>query len=180
MRWYDHPVLDAVKNNNLAALSQLQRMGASMEACNQYCESVLHFAARKASLDMVQFMLSHGARCFVDDGGRLPMHDVCWRARPAFDIVSLLLNHDLTMLLVQDRFGAFPLDYVNSRQWKEWCRFLDSIKDQYWPVRVSDNSNNINTTEELEHQEEQGEEEEGAYPDNPTALPVDELSLSSS
>ena len=108
------------------------------------------------------------------------MHDVCWRARPAFDIVSLLLNHDLTMLLVQDRFGAFPLDYVNSRQWKEWCRFLDSIKDQYWPVRVSDNSNNINTTEELEHQEGQGEEEEGAYPDNPTALPVDELSLSSS
>lgn len=135
MGWYDHPVLNAIRNTNLAALSQLQQLGASMEACNQYCESILHFAARKSSLEMVQFMLSNGARCFVDDAGRLPMHDVCWRARPAFDIVTLLLNHDISMLLVKDRFGAFPLDYVNPRQWKEWCGFLDSIKDQYWPVQ---------------------------------------------
>ena len=144
-----------------------------MEACNQYCESILHFASRKASLEMVQFMLTHGARCFVDDAGRLPMHDVCWRARPAFDIVSLLLNHDLSMLLVQDRFGAFPLDYVNSRQWKEWRRYLDSIKDQYWPVQPSDSSGG-NATEEREklkqeHQEDQEEDQDGAYPETKSA-----------
>lgn len=144
-----------------------------MEACNQYCESILHFAARKASLDMVQFMLSHGARCFVDDAGRLPMHDVCWRARPAFDIVSLLLNHDLSMLLVQDRFGAVPLDYVNSRQWKEWRRYLDSIKDQYWPVQSSESSgSDSNDTEEREklkqEQDEEDDDDEGAYPETKT------------
>jgi hypothetical protein len=96
-------------------------------------------------------MLSHGARCFVDDGGRLPMHDVCWRPRPAFDIVSLLLDHDISMVLVQDRFGAFPLDYVNPRQWKDWCRYLDSVKDKYWPVPPPDRSslNTCPTEEEL-------------------------------
>lgn len=148
MRWYDHPILDAVANLNIIALSQFQNMGATMEACNQNCESILHLAARKGSLDMVRFMLRQGARCFVDDEGRLPMHDVCWRVRPAFDIVSLLLNHDLTMLLVQDRRGSFPLDYVNSRQWRDWCRYLDSIKDQYWPSQLSNNGNNSNTSTE--------------------------------
>ena len=145
MRWYDHPILDAVGNLNITALSQLQNMGATMDACNQHCESILHLAARKGSVDMVRFMLRQGARCFVDDEGRLPMHDVCWRVRPAFDIVTLLLHHDITMLRVQDRRGSFPFDYVNPRQWKDWCRYLDYIKDQYWPSQLSNNGNNNNT-----------------------------------
>jgi hypothetical protein len=133
---YDHPLLEAVRQNDHKRLVKLFQSGVHMQACNLHCESVLHIAARKSTKEVVQFLLSHGALCFVDDAGRLPMHDVCWRQSPNFDLVMLLLEHDLAMMRIQDRFGACPLDYVNPRQWPEWCEFLDSIKDKFWPIRT--------------------------------------------
>jgi hypothetical protein len=130
---YDHPLLEAVRQNDSKRLQKLFESGVHMQACNMHCESVLHIAARKSTKEVVEFLLAHGALCFVDDAGRLPMHDVCWRPTPNFDLVTLLLEHDPAMLLIQDRFGALPLDYVNPRQWGLWCSFLDTIKEKYWP-----------------------------------------------
>lgn len=142
-RWqitcYDHPILDALRSNNLKSVSDLYEGGLSMTACNPYCESILHFAARKSKKEIVQYLLEHGSTCFVDDAGRLPMHDVCWRATPAFDIVTLFLNHNIQMLQVQDRFGACPLDYINPRQWNAWCKYLDAVKNKYWPEKDQKN-----------------------------------------
>mmetsp|Transcript_2322 Transcript_2322/g.2288 ORF Transcript_2322/g.2288 Transcript_2322/m.2288 type:complete len:383 (-) Transcript_2322:82-1230(-) len=132
---YDNPLLQAIRNNDLNKINELKLNGHLMQACNNYCESILHFSARRGTKDVVKYLLANGAYCFVDDCGRLPMHDVCWRHFAKFEIVSLFLEHDLDMLFVKDRHGAYPLDYVNPRQYQQWCNFLDSIKDKYWPVK---------------------------------------------
>lgn len=73
--------------------------------------------------------------CLVDDGGRSPMHDACWRAEPLFSVISVLLDHNPRLLLFQDLRGDTPLHYVRSQHWGQWCAFLVLMQDKYWPAR---------------------------------------------
>lgn len=69
-----------------------------------------------------------------DDFGRTPLHDACWRAEPAFEIVTLLLRNHTDLIRRGDVRGALPLDYVRREHWLHWIAFLLIKADQYWPL----------------------------------------------
>ena len=107
-----------------------------MAACNRFGESVVHMACRRSTYEVVDFILSHIADLrLMDDYGRCPLHDACWRADPDFNIVSLILSYDVSLLLVKDCRGFTPLKYVRPEHWLQWCVFLFLQKDIYWPRR---------------------------------------------
>jgi hypothetical protein len=77
---------------------------------------------------MVDFIVRHGGEiCLVDDYGRTPLHDACWRSMPRFDVVTLLLDRNIDLLRMTDVRGANALKYVCPDHWLQ--------KDKYWPVR---------------------------------------------
>ena len=135
MKDYDVEFLQAVRTSDLSKIKALHRQGRSMAACNIYSESMIHMACRRADLTTVNYVLSHGADLRgIDDFGRTPLHDACWRATPRFDIVTLLLDIDPDLILTVDIRGSTPLSYVRKEHWLQWCAFLFHQKDRYWSV----------------------------------------------
>lgn len=156
---YDLAIVNAVRLSDLEALDQMHKDGKryvaplpcgydvqllianigdvySMSACNRYSESVLHMACRRSSYETIRFMVDKIDSIFlVDDFGRTPLHDACWRPEPHFAITALLLDLNLDMIRCKDKRGATPLDYVRKEHWPLWCAFLDCQKDKYWAPR---------------------------------------------
>eukprot|EP01033_Poteriospumella_lacustris_P015647 gene15648-11196_t len=133
---YDLAMVNAVRLSDLEALEQMCRDGKSMAASNRYSESVLHMACRRSSYETIRFMVGKVDSIFlVDDFGRTPLHDACWRPEPQFAITALLLDLNLDMIRCKDKRGATPLDYVRKEHWPLWCAFLDCQKDKYWAPR---------------------------------------------
>lgn len=114
----------------------------SMSACNRFSESVVHIACRRASFEVADYVLSNGGDCnIVDDYGRTPLHDACWRMEPRFDVVTLLLDKNLDLLRTLDVRGSTPLKYVREEHWIQWCAYIFHQKDKYW-LPVGDPSEN--------------------------------------
>ena len=106
-----------------------------MSACNKFSESIVHMACRRADYDVVDFVINNGGNIFmIDDYGRTPLHDACWRPEPRFDIVTLLLDKDLTLLRMVDARGAMPLHYVRQEHWLNWCAYFFHQKEKYWKI----------------------------------------------
>ena len=125
----------AIRNSDIDKLRLLCEAGQSMSACNRYSESVLHMACRRSEHDVVDFLLCNGANAeTVDDYGRTPLHDACWRTVPCFDIVALLLNRNANLLRCTDIRGAIPLHYVKEEDWALWCNFLYEHREKYWGI----------------------------------------------
>jgi ankyrin repeat protein len=130
---YSVALVSAIKNNDLEGLQNLKENGVSMNACNRFGESVLHLAARRSSVAVVQFLLDNGASPLVtDDLGRTPLHDACWATTPRLDIAETLLNVDRRLLRVADKRGLLALEYVSAQHYSEWCAFFNSKKELYW------------------------------------------------
>ena len=52
-----------------------------MSACNRFSESIVHIACRRSDYEVVEYIVKNGGDCcIVDDYGRTPLHDACWRA----------------------------------------------------------------------------------------------------
>jgi Ankyrin repeats (3 copies) len=112
----------------------------SMSSCNKFSESIVHMACRKASFEVAEFILANGGDSnIVDDYGRTPLHDACWRMEPRFDIVTLLLDSNLELLRIVDIRGSTPLKYVREEHWVQWCAYFYHQKDKYWQPRSENN-----------------------------------------
>jgi ankyrin repeat protein len=84
---------------------------------------------------MVDFIVRNGGDVsIVDDYGRTPLHDACWRSTPRFDVVTLLLDRNIELLRMTDVRGANALKYICNDHWLEWCAYFFHQKDKYWPV----------------------------------------------
>mmetsp|Transcript_1244 Transcript_1244/g.2531 ORF Transcript_1244/g.2531 Transcript_1244/m.2531 type:complete len:336 (-) Transcript_1244:231-1238(-) len=130
---YDLETVRAIRGNNLGLLRQLQQTGKSMDACNQFGESVVHMACRRGYADIVEFLLLEVKvrtdRC--DDFGRNPFHDALWTPAPNFDVVDLLIDYaDPALLLSEDVRGNTPFAYARSNHGEEWISFLEKRKDK--------------------------------------------------
>ena len=126
-------MLNAVRQSDLTKLKQLYAQGLSMSACNQFSESIVHLACRRSNLEVVEFLLTHGADLkLIDDYGRNPLHDACWRSEPHFEIVTMILDKDPSLLYMQDVRGCTPLQYVRREHWLLWCAYLYSKRNLYW------------------------------------------------
>eukprot|EP01035_Chromulina_nebulosa_P020582 gene20582-26689_t len=132
---YTNELINAVRYSDLNKLKALVDKGYSMSACNRYSESIVHLACRRADPAVVDFMLKNGGDYYItDDFGRTPLHDACWRLDPRFDIVTMLLDNDLTLLRLADIRGSIPLCYVRQEHWAKWCAYFFHQKEKYWAV----------------------------------------------
>lgn len=87
---------------------------------------------------MVEFMLEHGADLtIVDDYGRTPLHDACWRPEPCFEVVTLILDSNLDLIRSYDVRGSIPFHYVREEHWVQWCAYLFNQVEKYWAPRTS-------------------------------------------
>lgn len=122
-----------MRRSDIRTLKKLRDEGRCMNACNKHSESVLHMAARRSDYETVKFILDNGGDLtIVDDYGRTPMHDACWRNGVSFDVITLLLNRDLDLLRTADVRGACPLSYVREEFWMHWCAYFYNQKEKYW------------------------------------------------
>jgi ankyrin repeat protein len=139
---------------------------------NMYGESMASLACRFGSVQVLHLFLKElGVKVSVaDSSGRTCLHEACWSAQVNWNIVQLLLDHDVHLLLVSDSHGKLPFDYCNTHEdiTTGWIQFLDRMKDEYWPLH-SENKEFIspvfvqqpnqspngdplkNTTAEMEH-----------------------------
>jgi len=135
---YDQELIKVVRDSELDKLMNLQISGKSMSACNRYGESIVHMACRRSEFEIVDFILNTGGdHKIIDDYGRSPLHDAFWRPEPRFDVVTLILDRDPSLLLMTDIRGASPLSYVRQEHWLLWCAYFYHQKDKYWPEKRS-------------------------------------------
>ena len=132
---YDATIVNAVRSANLDALRSAHK--ESLNACNQFGESLLHMACRRGNVEVVRYMVEE-AKVNVhvrDDYGRTVLHDATWTARPNKDVMEVLLKAvSPEMLLAQDVRGHTPFDYARKEHWAEWVTFLSEREDRLiWP-----------------------------------------------
>jgi hypothetical protein len=142
---YQGFLINIARSGDLDALADMLTSGLSPNPCNLHGESLCHLVCRLGKSGILQTMLDCGTSLDVcDDYGRTPLHDACWAAKPAFDVVDLIMTassgqgtaaanayHLFTMV---DNRGSTPLSYIRQEHWAQWMQFLQSKKDVYWPV----------------------------------------------
>ncbi|CAM9731500.1 unnamed protein product, partial [Heterosigma akashiwo] len=135
---YTTELVEAVRSGNIEKLQDLKSRGSSMSACNKFGESVLHMAARKGEMKIFAFLMNSVDNIYItDDQGRTILHDACWSATPNFDVVTMILQHDETLLRATDVRGSTPLAYIKRDNWQQWYEYLDRMKETFWPSRIS-------------------------------------------
>jgi hypothetical protein len=132
---YDMPKAAAVRTNDVDALRQMLLQGQTLQVCNRFGESIVNNACRRGSLVIMTFLLEEALISLkvMDDYGRTALHDACWSHEPRFELVKLLLGHCPDLLLIQDKRGSTPLQYVRRQYWGEWCQFLEHNKSKVIP-----------------------------------------------
>ena len=98
-------------------------------------------ACRHDLTDVVKFSIEEvGSILRVrDDYGRTPLHDAFWTGEPNFTLIELLLKKEPDVLLMSDKRGHCPLEYVRKDHWGAWTEFLKSkshlVKPREFAVR---------------------------------------------
>mmetsp|Transcript_21534 Transcript_21534/g.21864 ORF Transcript_21534/g.21864 Transcript_21534/m.21864 type:complete len:275 (+) Transcript_21534:60-884(+) len=149
---YDLETVKAIRTNNIGLLRQLwsNGKGKSMNACNQFGESVLHMACRRGYTKIADFLLREVKvridRC--DDFGRNPYHDALWTSIPNFDIVDLLIEFsDPLLMLSEDVRGNTPFAYARHEHNELWVTFLEKRKQNILN-RINATTNSYNNDED--------------------------------
>ena len=127
-------MIDLVNSGDADGLRSALASGISKNPCNVYGESILHKICRLGDMKLLTVMLDAGCDVQIaDDYGRTPLHDACWAATPAFDVVETLMERDIRLFHMSDCRGALPLSYVRKEHWALWLQFLESKKEVFWP-----------------------------------------------
>ena len=136
---YNNGVITAVRTSDVEALRQSYAGGQNLRCCNRFGESLLHVACRRASADVVAFLLNEAnvSPCLRDDFGRTPLHDACWRGSPEYDIFELLLSKEPRLAFVADVRGHKPFQYVRKEHWADWKNFLSCKRGLILPKESS-------------------------------------------
>mmetsp|Transcript_2112 Transcript_2112/g.4896 ORF Transcript_2112/g.4896 Transcript_2112/m.4896 type:complete len:413 (+) Transcript_2112:230-1468(+) len=154
---YTNEIVRAFRQCDLPTIKQFVKDGKlTSNASNVYGESVLHIASRRGNVEMLKFLIEElhvDPRKYCDDYGRTALHDACWTptSEPAFDVVDLLLEYSPEHLLLKDKRGFTPLDYIRPNAHGKWLRFLWERKTKLRPSSSSEGSILGNNTED-QHQ----------------------------
>ena len=132
---YGTYVTDLVRYGRVEELSEALVLGLSPNACNAHGESIVHTACRLSDLQTLDALIKAGCSIQVsNDNGRTPFHDACSSAEPNFRLIETLLNIDKHLFFLADKRGHLPLSCVKSDHWSLWLQFLESKKNDYWPL----------------------------------------------
>ena len=128
---YDAESIAAIRGENLDALRALQSTeGRTLQAANKFGESLLHMACRRSFTRVVHFLLTEAdvSPKVCDDVGRTPLHDACWTCEPNTDLMELLILHCPELLVMKDRRGSAPFEYIRGDHACAWMKFLSENK----------------------------------------------------
>ena len=118
-------------NQDLALIKEMhQHQGKPLQASNQFGESILHVCVRRGTPEILTYLLKEGGvsprvRC---ENGRTPLHDAFWTFNEderSVKVTALLLKQCPEMMLIADKRGFTPLDYVPRSQWEACYKFLN-------------------------------------------------------
>jgi len=129
---YTSDVVAAARSNDLSTLKKLHKSGKTLSCCNPFGESMLHMVCRRGYSEMLSFLLEEvevSVR-IIDDSGRNPLHDALWNSNCNFDVVSMLIYRDPSLLLFSDKRGHSPFTYARKEHWRKWIEFLWDRKDR--------------------------------------------------
>jgi ankyrin repeat protein len=134
---YSKDIIGAITSSDLNFLRMAHTdLNRNMNCCNRFGETVLHTACRLGQLEVVKFLVNE-AKVDVrvrDDYGRTPAHDACWQAEPNMELIEIIVNQCPDLLLVTDKRGFTPLQYVRKAQWPAWAEVFK--KNQFLPKRL--------------------------------------------
>ena len=132
---YSFELMTAVRQNDISVIRKLHESGHNLQCSNKFQESIVHAAARRGCPDILKYLkevagVSLRVCC---DGGRTPLHDAAWTANPDFTAIRFLLEDCPDLLLVTDKRGFTPLDFVPKEAHDEWNTFLNNNKELVTP-----------------------------------------------
>lgn len=123
---YDVQVIQAVRAQDTNQLRNMHKAGRQLQCANKFGESLIHMACRRGFVDVVRFLVDEaGVSVRVrDDYGRTALHDACWTSEPNEELVEYLIRQCPELLLMSDKRGNAPFEYVRREHWGQWQRFL--------------------------------------------------------
>lgn len=136
---YSKDIISAIKGSDLNFLRMAHfDLKRNMNCCNRFGESVLHTACRHGNLEVVKFLMQE-AKVDIrvrDDYGRTPAHDACWQAEPNMELIELIIAQWPDLMLIADKRGFTPLQYVRKAQWPAWAEMFDQNHGKFLPKRL--------------------------------------------
>lgn len=135
---YDHDIIAAIRSQDIQTLREMHQNGRLLTCCNNFGESLIHMACRRGFTEVVTFLLKEaGVSLRVrDDYGRTPFHDACWTCTPNFELMDILIDTDPDLLLMSDKRGHSPLQYVRREHWPAWMEYLRRKKEALIPRQL--------------------------------------------
>ena len=121
----------AIRTRDLDALRAFHNtVGRTLQATNRFGESLLHMACRRGFTRIVHYLLTEAdvTPRVCDDAGRTPLHDACWTCEPNPDLVELLIRNCPELLVMKDRRGSTPFEYIRGDHARAWMKFLSENK----------------------------------------------------
>ena len=124
---YESDIIDAIRNEDIEYLRAVKRDGRSLQGSNRFGESIVHLACRRGSVQLLKFLVTEGDITLrvMDDYGRTPLHDACWKKEPNFEMIDAILDNEPELLLVADTRGHLPFDYARTHHWGLWIKYLE-------------------------------------------------------
>lgn len=130
-------LVKAVHTSDCQTLSDLLNCGLSPNPCNQFRDSVVDLVCKRGNAGIFQCLLDHGSDLQTVDGfGRTPLHHCCWASNFSRQIVDAILERDPIQLMIEDKHGQTPLEYVRPDLASDWIEYLESNIYKYWGGRV--------------------------------------------
>lgn len=162
-------VVKAVHTSDEKALSELLECGLSPNPCNQFRDSILDLVCKRGNVAIFECLIKHGTDLQTMDGfGRTPLHHCCWASSFCRPIVDAILERDPMQLVIEDKRGQTPLEYVRADLASDWIQYLESNLHKYWGSTVPTLSS------------PKAKRPSGTLPDPPNAMPVNLASMVSS
>lgn len=127
-------LVKAIHTSDAGLLGRLLSAGLSANPCNQFRDSIVDLVCKRGNATIFQTLVEHGCDLQVCDGfGRTPLHHACWASDFCKPIAELILERDWLQLLIEDKRGQTPLEYVRADQADDWVEFLEQEAHKYLP-----------------------------------------------
>ena len=130
---YDVQVIQAVRSQDIDQLRRMHKAGRQLQCANKFGESLVHMACRRGFVDVVRFLVDEaGVSVRVrDDYGRTALHDACWTSEPNEELVEYLIRQCPELLLMSDKRGNAPFEYVRREHWGRWLQFVQENNELF-------------------------------------------------
>lgn len=137
---YQQYLLDLVDNNDIKTLSKLlTEYGLSNNPCNYNGNTLLHYICSVGNVTCFGTLLEDiGCNIQIVNGlGQTPLHIICQQNRTELCcyMIEYILKYDIHSFHIKDIYGKCPLEYISNQYWILIKLFIESRKEEYWPIR---------------------------------------------